>query len=79
MAEWLKAAVLKTVGRKPRGFESYSLRQILRSKIWRDLAPPPKKLWCNFGEADPPSHYIQFTSNRLNLERWPRWLKATAC
>ena len=27
MAEWLKAAVLKTVERKFRGFESYSLRQ----------------------------------------------------
>ena len=27
MAEWLKAAVLKTVERKLRGFESYSLRQ----------------------------------------------------
>jgi hypothetical protein len=28
MAEWLKAAVLKTVERKLRGFESYSLRQL---------------------------------------------------
>jgi hypothetical protein len=27
MAEWLKAAVLKTAERKFRGFESYSLRQ----------------------------------------------------
>jgi hypothetical protein len=27
MAEWLKAAVLKTANRKVRGFESYSLRQ----------------------------------------------------
>ena len=26
MAEWFKAAVLKTVVRKYRGFESYSLR-----------------------------------------------------
>ena len=26
MAEWLKAAVLKTAERKLRGFESYSLR-----------------------------------------------------
>ena len=26
MAEWLKAAVLKTAGRKPRGFESLPLR-----------------------------------------------------
>ena len=28
MAEWFKATVLKTVERKLRGFESYSLRQI---------------------------------------------------
>src|SRR4051812_7418993 len=27
VAEWLKAAVLKTAGRKPRGFESHPLRQ----------------------------------------------------
>ena len=32
MAEWFKAPVLKTGGRKPRGFESYSLRQII---VWR--------------------------------------------
>jgi hypothetical protein len=31
MAEWFKAAVLKTVERKFRGFESYSLRQNLNS------------------------------------------------
>jgi hypothetical protein len=29
MAEWFKAAVLKTVVRKYRGFESYSLRHFL--------------------------------------------------
>jgi hypothetical protein len=28
MAEWFKAAVLKTVERKLRGFESYSLRHL---------------------------------------------------
>ena len=28
MAEWSKAAVLKTAGRKPRGFESYRLRHV---------------------------------------------------
>ncbi len=36
MAEWLKAAVLKTVVRKYRGFESYFLRQhsfILRGEV----------------------------------------------
>ncbi len=31
MAEWLKAAVLKTVERKLRGFESYSLRQKIQN------------------------------------------------
>ncbi len=37
MAEWLKAAVLKTVERKLRGFESYSLRHFVDiSKSWRD-------------------------------------------
>ncbi len=30
MAEWFKAAVLKTANRKVRGFESYSLRQNFR-------------------------------------------------
>ena len=33
MAEWLKAAVLKTAGRKPRGFESYSLRQSRHGEV----------------------------------------------
>ena len=33
MAEWLKAAVLKTVERKFRGFESYFLRQKLYSNL----------------------------------------------
>jgi hypothetical protein len=31
MAEWFKAAVLKTADRKVRGFESYSLRHLLAS------------------------------------------------
>ena len=34
MAEWLKAAVLKTVERKLRGFESYSLRQENFFHLW---------------------------------------------
>ena len=35
MAEWFKAAVLKTVVRKYRGFESYFLRQkiVLRGEV----------------------------------------------
>lgn len=42
MAEWLKAAVLKTVERKLRGFESYSLRQ-QRSGV---VAEWPKAAVC---------------------------------
>ena len=36
MAEWFKAAVLKTVVRKYRGFESYSLRHL--HSAWGQLA-----------------------------------------
>ena len=35
MAEWFKAAVLKTVERKFRGFESYSLRQYESIAVYR--------------------------------------------
>jgi hypothetical protein len=41
MAEWLKAAVLKTVERKFRGFKSYSLRHNMKdqsSKISGEMA-----------------------------------------
>ncbi len=42
MAEWFKAAVLKTVVRKYRGFESYSLRQ-------RDAGPGLAQTgWCDW-------------------------------
>ena len=40
MAEWLKAAVLKTAERKLRGFESYSLRQGLCQRRTEDSNPP---------------------------------------
>jgi hypothetical protein len=36
MAEWLKAAVLKTVERKFRGFESYFLRQFFQAECSTD-------------------------------------------
>ncbi len=39
MAEWFKAAVLKTVERKFRGFESYSLRQPLQGRQMAGKAP----------------------------------------
>ncbi len=37
MAEWFKAAVLKTVVRKYRGFESYSLRHFLTVDLLDEL------------------------------------------
>ena len=36
VAEWLKAAVLKTVVRKYRGFESYSLRHDAMKQATRE-------------------------------------------
>ena len=36
VAEWLKAAVLKTVERKFRGFESYLLRQLFSTEDRQD-------------------------------------------
>jgi hypothetical protein len=39
MAEWFKAAVLKTVERKLRGFESYSLRQKTRFFVFAERWP----------------------------------------
>jgi hypothetical protein len=45
MAEWFKAAVLKTVERKLRGFESYSLRQ-LSAPHNGEMTERPKVLAC---------------------------------
>ncbi len=50
MAEWFKAAVLKTVVRKYRGFESYSLRQTSTAVFRRDdrvgrWCSPAKRVW----------------------------------
>ncbi len=49
MAEWLKAAVLKTVERKLRGFESYSLRHKTSLLSFVGISYP---VFClqNFGE-----------------------------
>ncbi len=43
MAEWFKAAVLKTVERKFRGFESYFLRHNIDSG---EMTERPKVLAC---------------------------------
>ncbi len=58
MAEWFKAAVLKTVVRKYRGFESYSLRQ--NNDFRRDdrvgrWCSPAKRVWglCSTEGSNP--------------------------
>ena len=53
VAEWLKATVLKTVGRKPRGFESHPLRQAWTERetvgpndtVAAGMAPLPRAGW----------------------------------
>ena len=45
MAEWLKAAVLKTVERKLRGFESYSLRQKFGMQFDKDVRKKVSERW----------------------------------
>ena len=44
MAEWLKAAVLKTANRKVRGFESYSLRHFILNNINKIVNKYPLKM-----------------------------------
>ena len=52
MAEWFKAAVLKTVVRKYRGFESYSLRHFLTvdrlDELTKNLKICPKIVYTSF-------------------------------
>jgi hypothetical protein len=75
MAEWSKAAVLKTVERKFRGFESYSLRQQLAkfsSIVYRGLVNRATFI-------SEPKIYIWYLRVRLPPERWPSRLKALAC
>ena len=66
MAEWFKAAVLKTVVRKYRGFESYSLRHFL-------TVDRLDALTINLCIDNQENRYL------IDLERWPSWLKAHAC
>ena len=65
MAEWFKAAVLKTVERKFRGFESYSLRQKTVQSSMLDV--PQYRTALNV------EYCMDFT------ERWPSRPKALAC
>jgi hypothetical protein len=46
MAEWFKAAVLKTVVRKYRGFESYSLRHATIKRPQGEMTEWPMVLAC---------------------------------
>ncbi len=93
MAEWLKAAVLKTVERKFRGFESYSLRHSFAGGANGRARPGAK--WADVFVACPAvvGHTTECdlvaSSGTLvggfdfyiikNMERWPSWLKAHAC
>jgi hypothetical protein len=55
MAERFKAAVLKTVVRKYRGFESYFLRQIRKDSLWRgDREADGARLLSECGGKTPP-------------------------
>ncbi len=56
MAEWFKAAVLKTVVRKYRGFESYFLRQKADQEISRrgDREADGARLLSECGGKTPP-------------------------
>ena len=53
MAEWFKAAVLKTVVRKYRGFESYSLRHFYQNGEMTELADGARLL-SECGDNTPP-------------------------
>ena len=69
MAEWFKAAVLKTVVRKHRGFESYSLRSssplLAGGAMKKNSGPEP----CLSGGS----------LKKLKLGEVAEWLKARAC
>ncbi len=68
MAEWLKAAVLKTVERKFRGFKSYSLRHIYCFKVVRSRFLISRRLQTLPSDSEPGFQ-----------ERWPSRSKALAC
>ena len=68
MAEWFKAAVLKTVVRKYRGFESYSLRQNnTKLPIWRDdREADGARLLSECGGYTPPRVRIPLSPPHIN-------------
>ena len=65
MAEWFKAAVLKTVVRKYRGFESYSLRQGRYGEM-TELADGARLL-SECGDNTPPRVRIPLSPPRIPI------------
>ena len=70
MAEWFKAAVLKTVVRKYRGFESYSLRQPIKPGEMTELADGARLL-SECGDNTPPRVRIPLSPP----DKKGRWFK----
>jgi hypothetical protein len=78
MAEWFKAAVLKTVVRKYRGFESYSLRH--SHLQWEGNLERAEKVFDSLGWDKETSICTERQIKILyKTERWLSWLKARAC
>ena len=70
MAEWFKAAVLKTVVRKYRGFESYSLRHTHRKTPTRrdDRVADGARLLSECGGYTPPRVQIPLSPPHINTK-----------
>ena len=71
MAEWLKAAVLKTVERKFRGFESYFLRHIIYITLAGEMTELAEgaRLLSECGGYTPPRVRIPLSPPFLNYKR----------
>ena len=75
MAEWSKAAVLKTVDRKVRGFESYSLRHLSGlSGRSRRFTPGPKTLVCRAIRVEPGVNSNYYIYNHGEMTERPKVL-----
>ena len=69
MAEWLKAAVLKTVERKFRGFESYFLRHIIYINLAGEMTELAEgaRLLSECGGYTPPRVRIPLSPPPINI------------
>ena len=78
MAEWLKAAVLKTVERKFRGFESYFLRQIFYITLAGEMTESAEgaRLLSECGGYTPPRVRIPLSPPLINPTTSSNFLKA---